>query len=122
MAAAPHVLLVGGGGREHALLWALAADCASVTVAPGNAGCVAPPHAPRCAVDTDPAATVPELLALCARRRPDLVVVGPEAPLADGLAGACAPATRCPPARLPAARPQPAARRPPHPLARPTTA
>ena len=35
----------------------------------------------------DPASSVAELVALCERVRPDLVVVGPEAPLADGLAG-----------------------------------
>ena len=86
----PHVLLVGSGGREHALLWALAPDCRAVTVAPGNAGCAPGPTTAGCAVSRDPASSVAELVALCERVRPDLVVVGPEAPLAEGLADALA--------------------------------
>ncbi len=79
------VLVLGGGGREHALVLGLLADpsVAAVHCAPGNAGiaAVAPVHA----VDpTDPAA----VLALVERLAPDLVVVGPEAPLVAGVADA----------------------------------
>ena len=64
-------VVVGAGAREHALAWALA-DSAEVVVTPGNAGIAA--HG--LAVSDRPAA---ELDA-------DLVVVGPEAPLVEGLA------------------------------------
>ncbi len=72
------VLVLGTGGREHALAGALAAT-ADVVVAPGNAGCPGP------AVDLlDPVAVV----ALVRDLAPDLVVVGPEAPLVAGVADA----------------------------------
>ena len=76
------VLLIGSGGREHALAWALSASplLTKLFAAPGNAGicdiaeCVA--------LDpTDHAAIV----AFCRREKIDLVVVGPEAPLVAGL-------------------------------------
>ena len=77
------VLLVGGGGREHALAWKLAQSprLGRLTAAPGNPGIAA--HA-RCVTvkDTD----VEGLVALAQHERPDLVVVGPEMPLALGLA------------------------------------
>ena len=79
------VLVVGGGGREHALSWALAASPSvdAVVCAPGNAGIadvatVRPLHA------DDPAAVV----ALAQEEAVDLVVVGPEAPLVAGVADA----------------------------------
>lgn len=78
-----NVLVVGGGGREHALVRALAADAAveRVVCAPGNAGIAA--EAACAPVDvSDPAA----LLALAAEQGADLTVVGPEAPLARGVA------------------------------------
>jgi phosphoribosylamine---glycine ligase len=76
------VLVVGGGGREHALAWRLAASPSvdHVESAPGNPGTAAlgPVHA----VDaTDPVAVA----ALAAARDVDLVVVGPEAPLVAGV-------------------------------------
>jgi phosphoribosylamine---glycine ligase len=79
------VLVVGGGGREHALVAALAADpsVTEVLAAPGNPGMEA--VARRCHVDPlDPAAVA----ALAAQERVDLVVVGPEAPLVLGVADA----------------------------------
>jgi phosphoribosylamine--glycine ligase len=77
------VLLVGGGGREHALAWKLARSprLGRMLAAPGNPGIAA--HA-RCEAVKDTA--IADLVALARRERPDLVVVGPEAPLALGLA------------------------------------
>ena len=77
------VLLVGGGGREHALAWKLAQSehLGALVAAPGNPGIAA--HAD-CAPVKDGA--VDELVALARRERPDLVVVGPELPLSLGLA------------------------------------
>ena len=77
------ILVVGGGGREHALCWAIAASplCDQLYCAPGNAGiareatCV-----PIGAEDLD------ALLAFAREEAIDVVVVGPEAPLVLGLA------------------------------------
>ncbi len=76
------VLVVGGGGREDALVWKLVQDRArpEVYCAPGNAG-----TAER-ARNVDVAAEdVPGILAWARANRPDLVVIGPEAPLCAGL-------------------------------------
>src|SRR5262245_47038249 len=79
------ILVVGGGGREHALVWRLARDrsVSEVLAAPGNPGIA---EAARCVdVRADDHAGLIEL----ARHEPvDLVVVGPEAPLVAGLADA----------------------------------
>jgi len=77
------VLLVGGGGREHALAWKLAQSprLGRMVAAPGNPGIAA--HA-RCVAVKDTA--LDQLVELARRERPDLVVVGPEIPLALGLA------------------------------------
>jgi len=77
------VLLVGGGGREHALAWKLAQSpgLGRMIAAPGNPGIAA--HA-RCVPVKDTA--IDDLVALALQERPDLVVVGPEVPLALGLA------------------------------------
>ena len=83
------VLVIGSGGREHALCRALAADPAvtALHAAPGNPGMAA--HATRHAVDSaDPAAVG----ALARRLAPGLVVVGPEAPLVAGVADVLAEA------------------------------
>lgn len=74
------ILIVGSGGREHALAWKLAQE-AEVHVAPGNPGIaqVAQLHAVA-ALDLD------GLASLAHRIQPDLVVVGPEDPLIAGLA------------------------------------
>ncbi len=81
------VLVVGGGGREHALAWRLANSPSvdAVIVAPGNPGIEE--VAETVAVD---AADVGALATVAERRRIDLTVVGPEAPLVDGLADAFA--------------------------------
>jgi phosphoribosylamine--glycine ligase len=77
------VLLVGGGGREHALAWKLAQSpgLGRIIAGPGNPGIAA--HA-RCVPVKDTA--IDDLVALAQQERPDLVVVGPEVPLALGLA------------------------------------
>ena len=77
-----NVLLVGGGGREHALAWKFTHDDPSVTIiaAPGNPGIAALAECvPVSATDIE------RLVALGVKRAVDLVVVGPEAPLAGGL-------------------------------------
>jgi phosphoribosylamine--glycine ligase len=77
-----NVLLIGGGGREHALAWKLARDnpSAELIAAPGNAGIAA---LARC-VPTS-ASDLPALLSLARAEQVDLTVVGPEAPLAAGI-------------------------------------
>ena len=77
------LLVVGGGGREHALEWALARcpDIETVCVSPGNGG--SGPH--RATVAEDDAEG---LINHCREQAIDLVVVGPEAPLAAGVADA----------------------------------
>jgi phosphoribosylamine---glycine ligase len=80
------VLVVGSGGREHALAWKLAAEPGvnEVVVAPGSAAMAAEPRVrPLPRVDPlDPAAVVAAARAVSA----ELVVIGPEAPLAVGVA------------------------------------
>jgi len=82
------ILVVGGGGREHALLWRFAQDDpkAVLHVAPGNAGMRA-----LAVVHDIPADDTPALLRLALEIRPDLVVAGPEAALAAGLADLMTP-------------------------------
>jgi phosphoribosylamine---glycine ligase len=77
-----NVLLVGGGGREHALAWGLARSprARRLDIAPGSAAMA---DLGRC-VDIA-AHDVPALVSLAERERYDLVVVGPEAPLVQGL-------------------------------------
>ena len=80
-----NILVLGSGGREHALVWAIKANpkCDRVICAPGNAGIAA---IAECApVDPCDAEAV---LGLCAAESVDFVVVGPEAPLAAGIADA----------------------------------
>jgi phosphoribosylamine---glycine ligase len=85
------VLIVGGGGREHALAWkcAAAARVAQVLVAPGNAGTAAEPKVRNIEV---PAEDVAALVQLASRERIDLTIVGPEVPLVAGLVDAFAAA------------------------------
>lgn len=77
-----NILLIGSGGREHALAWKLAQSplCDTLFAAPGNPGIAE--HATLVALDPrDHAAT----LAFCTTNTIGLVVIGPEAPLVDGL-------------------------------------
>jgi phosphoribosylamine---glycine ligase len=71
------ILVVGSGGREHALAWRLGREGVDVIVAPGNAG--TPQSAAVSATD------IRGLVELAQREAVDLTIVGPEGPLADGL-------------------------------------
>ena len=76
------ILVVGGGGREHALLWALRRDAPQATLfcLPGNAGTATiATNLPGQATD------VPHVVRTAYAQHCDLVVVGPEAPLAAGV-------------------------------------
>ena len=79
------VVVLGSGGREHALCLALDASprVASLHCIPGNAGTAA------IATNHEIAGDVDSIAQFCAQLGADLVIVGPEAPLCDGLADAC---------------------------------
>ncbi|HEB86356.1 MAG TPA: phosphoribosylamine--glycine ligase, partial [Gammaproteobacteria bacterium] len=81
------LLVVGGGGREHALAWCLARSprVAEVLVAPGNAGTAHEPKVRNAAVAAE---DVGGLLRLAQAEGMDLTVVGPEAPLVAGIVDA----------------------------------
>jgi len=81
------VLIVGGGGREHALAWkcAAAARVSEVLVAPGNAGTAAEPRVRNVGVAAEDTAA---LVQLAGAERVDLTIVGPEAPLVAGIVDA----------------------------------
>ena len=79
------ILVIGGGGREHALAWKIAQNkqISRVFVAPGNAGT---------ALNLDmanvPISSVADLLAFAQKEQINLTVVGPEAPLSQGVVDA----------------------------------
>ncbi len=79
------VLVIGGGGREHALVWKLAQDSRKPQLfcAPGNAGTAG--MATNLSISAE---DVPALVRWAAANRPDLTVVGPEVPLCAGLVDA----------------------------------
>jgi phosphoribosylamine---glycine ligase len=81
------ILVIGGGGREHALVWKLAqsSQVEKIWCAPGNAGIAQ--EAECVAVDAGDVAGIVEL---AAKLNPDLTVVGPELPLIHGIADAFA--------------------------------
>ena len=101
------ILVVGGGGREHALCWAIAASplCDKLYCAPGNAGIAREAECVSIAAEN-----IPAIVEFARREQIDFVVVGPETPLVLGLvdrlteagiksfgptAAAAARATRC---------------------------
>lgn len=81
------VLVIGKGGREHALAerLLLSESVSEVVVAPGNPGTAAPPRGAAGKVLRNAAGSP---LDVAAAQKPDLVVVGPEAPLCDGVVDA----------------------------------
>ena len=81
-----NVLLLGSGGREHAIAWKLAQspNLDHLISCPGNPGLATLGDIVADVEPTDPQAVV----ALCLAREVDLVVIGPEAPLAAGVADA----------------------------------
>src|SRR3954465_12857832 len=76
------LLVVGSGGREHALAWKLTESprVQKVFVAPGNGG-----TATETGVENAPIVETPALIEFCRRESISLTVVGPEAPLASGI-------------------------------------
>src|SRR5438132_13343223 len=80
-----NILVLGGGGREHALVWKLKQSprVEKIWCAPGNGGIAA--DAECVAVDAGDVAAV---VALAEKIQPDLTVVGPELPLVNGLTDA----------------------------------
>ncbi|OYV41186.1 MAG: phosphoribosylamine--glycine ligase [Acidocella sp. 20-61-6] len=83
------VLIIGSGGREHALAWAISTSplLTKLYVAPGNPGTAA-------VAENVPlsASNIAKLIAFAIAEKIDLVIPGPEAPLVAGIADACAAA------------------------------
>lgn len=79
------ILVIGNGGREHALAWKLARSprTTRVYVAPGNAGTALDPD-----MVNVPISTIPELVEFAQKEGVALTVVGPEAPLSQGVVNA----------------------------------
>lgn len=79
------ILVIGGGGREHALAWKLAQNktVSRVYVAPGNAGTALDPD-----MVNVPITSVPDLLEFAQKEQINLTVVGPEATLSQGVVDA----------------------------------
>ncbi len=78
------VLIIGSGGREHALAWkcAQSGDVEEILVAPGNAGTAREPGVRNVAVSSD---DIEALAKLAQQEQVALTIVGPEAPLVDGV-------------------------------------
>ena len=79
------ILVIGGGGREHALVWKLRQSqrAEKIWCAPGNGGIAA--EAECVAID---AGDVAAIIAFAEKIQPDLTIVGPELPLVNGLTDA----------------------------------
>ena len=79
------ILVIGSGGREHALAWKIAQnkEVSRVYVAPGNAGTATNPD-----MLNVPISSVPDLLAFAQKEQIHLTIVGPEAPLSQGVVDA----------------------------------
>lgn len=85
------ILLLGGGGREHALAWKLAQSpgVSEIIALPGSDG-IAAVDKTRCV--TGNAAHAATVLELAQTEKPDLIIIGPEAPMAAGVSDALADA------------------------------
>ncbi|WP_299808826.1 phosphoribosylamine--glycine ligase [uncultured Shewanella sp.] len=81
------VLIIGGGGREHALAWkaAQSAQVETVYVAPGNAGTALEPKLENVAINVE---EISALVAFATERKVAITIVGPEVPLALGVVDA----------------------------------
>lgn len=79
------ILVIGSGGREHALAWKIAQnkEVSRVYVAPGNAGTATDPD-----MLNVPISSVPDLLEFAQKEQIHLTIVGPEAPLSQGVVDA----------------------------------
>ena len=79
-----NVLIIGGGGREHALAWKAAQSSLveKVYIAPGNAGSASEPRIENVAIGAE---DIDGLLEFARSNSIDLSIVGPEAPLVDGI-------------------------------------
>lgn len=82
-----NVLIVGSGGREHALAWKVAQSeqVSKVFIAPGNAGTALEPNMENVAIDV---LAIDELVAFAKDKQIDLTIIGPEAPLVEGVVDA----------------------------------
>lgn len=82
-----NVLIIGGGGREHALAWKCAQSPSVRTVfcAPGNAGTALEPRVRNVPIDAE---DIPALVAFARRQQIALTIVGPEIPLVAGVVDA----------------------------------
>ncbi|MCK4089129.1 phosphoribosylamine--glycine ligase [Acinetobacter radioresistens] len=83
-----NILVLGSGGREHALAWKIAQDdqVAKVFVAPGNAGTATENKCENVALDI---LDNPAIIDFAKNNAVELIVVGPEAPLVNGVVDAC---------------------------------
>jgi len=79
-----NILIVGQGGREHALAWKIAQSplCQQVFIAPGNGGTAQENKCTNVSID---ATDIDKLIQFCLKTHIDLTVVGPETPLALGI-------------------------------------
>ena len=82
-----NILIIGSGGREHALAWKVgqSSDVTRIYVAPGNAGTAAEPNTENVRTSVD---DIPALVSFAVDKRVDLTIVGPEAPLVGGVVDA----------------------------------
>ncbi len=83
-----NILVLGSGGREHALAWKIAQDdqVAKVFVAPGNAGTATENKCENVALDI---LDNPAIINFAKNNAVELIIVGPEAPLVNGVVDAC---------------------------------
>jgi len=80
-----NILVIGSGGREHALAWKSAQDksVANVFVCPGNAGTALEEKVTNISIDADNFEVVEKF---CKEKNIELVIIGPEQPLVMGMA------------------------------------
>ncbi|MBE0405377.1 phosphoribosylamine--glycine ligase [Psychrobacter sp. AOP22-C1-22] len=89
-----NILVIGSGGREHALAWQCAKDdnVQNIYVAPGNAGTALEPKCQNVTLESSGSSSTDEhsaVIDFCKNNAIDMVIVGPEAPLVTGIVDAC---------------------------------